>query len=176
MTSSRVSRHQTKELEVQLLREGIVESNHRVHVSVCDNRGRTLSGAGNGELGTFIRSALKPFQTLAVTAAGAIERYGLDDRDLAIMCGSHQATIEQVRQVFHILWRADLDPSDLRCPIPEGKKSPLEHRPDPCDGPVLRAGGIGVRCVQWAGVRAISLGLARAGMRRALALSRGLPA
>jgi L-asparaginase len=131
MTSSRVSRHQTKELEVQLLREGIVESNHRVHVSVCDNRGRTLSGAGNGELGTFIRSALKPFQTLAVTAAGAIERYGLDDRDLAIMCGSHQATIEQVRQVFHILWRADLDPSDLRCPIPEGKKSPLEHN---CSG------------------------------------------
>lgn len=131
MTSSRVSRHQTKELEIQLLREGIAESHHIAHVAVCDNRGRTLSVAGNGELGTFIRSALKPFQALAVTAAGALERYGLDDRDLAIMCGSHQGSIEQARQAFHILWRADLDPTALRCPTPEGKTSRLEHN---CSG------------------------------------------
>jgi len=131
MTSSRVSRHQTKELEIQLLREGIAESYHIAHVAVCDNRGRTLSVAGNGELGTFIRSALKPLQALAVTAAGALERYNLDDRDLAIMCGSHQGSIEQARQVFHILWQADLDPTDLRCPAPEGKKSRLEHN---CSG------------------------------------------
>ncbi|MBD1917561.1 MULTISPECIES: asparaginase [Cyanophyceae] len=131
MTSSRVNRHQTKELEIQLLREGIVEATHLAHVAVCDGRGRTLSVAGNGELGTFIRSALKPFQALAVTAAGALERYSLGDRDLAIMCGSHQGTIEQARQAFHILWQADLDPTALRCPIPAGKKSPLEHN---CSG------------------------------------------
>ncbi|MGB3136473.1 MAG: asparaginase [Nodosilinea sp.] len=131
MTSSRVNRHQTKELMIQLLREGIVESNHMAHVAVCDSRGRTLSVAGNGELGTFIRSALKPFQSLAVTAAGALERYSLDDRDLAIMCGSHQGTIEQVRQAFHVLWQADLDTTALLCPTPAGKKSPLEHN---CSG------------------------------------------
>jgi L-asparaginase len=131
MTSSRVSRHQTKELEIQLLREGIVECSHLAHVAVCDDKGRTLSVAGNGELATFIRSALKPFQALAVTAAGALERFDLDDRDLAIMCASHQGRIEQTRQVFHILWQADLDPTALRCPTPEGKKSPLEHN---CSG------------------------------------------
>ncbi|NMF84782.1 asparaginase [Nodosilinea sp. P-1105] len=131
MTSSRVNRHQTKHLDVQLLREGIVESSHLAHVVVCDDRGRNLSVAGNPELGTFIRSALKPFQALAVTAAGALERYDLDDKDLAIMCGSHQGSIEQVRQAFHILWQADLDPTVLRCPTPAGKKSPLEHN---CSG------------------------------------------
>ncbi|MEO1069749.1 MAG: asparaginase, partial [Cyanobacteria bacterium J06638_6] len=131
MTSSRVNRHHTKELEIQLLREGIAESHHIAHVAVCDDRGRTLSVAGNGELGTFIRSALKPFQALAVTASGALERYALDDRDLAIMCGSHQGSIEQARQAFHILWQADLDPTALRCPTPAGKKSPLEHN---CSG------------------------------------------
>jgi L-asparaginase len=131
MTSSRVNRHHTKELEIQLLREGVAESHHIAHVAVCDDRGRTLSVAGNGELGTFIRSALKPFQALAVTASGALERYALDDRDLAIMCGSHQGSIEQARQAFHILWQADLDPTALRCPIPAGKKSPLEHN---CSG------------------------------------------
>lgn len=131
MTSSRVNRHQTKELEVQLLREGVLESSHTAHVVVCDVRGRNLSVAGNPELATFIRSALKPFQALAVTAAGAMERYNLNDQDLAIMCGSHQGTIEQVRQVFHILWQSDLDSTALRCPTPAGKKSPLEHN---CSG------------------------------------------
>lgn len=131
MTSSRVNRHQTKELDVQLLREGVVESSHAAHVVVCDARGRNLSVAGNPELATFIRSALKPFQALAVTAAGAMERYNLNDQDLAIMCGSHQGTIEQVRQVFHILWQSDLDSTALRCPTPAGRKSPLEHN---CSG------------------------------------------
>lgn len=131
MTSSRVTRHHTKELEVHLLREGIVESVHTAHVVVCDVRGRNLSVAGNPELATFIRSALKPFQALAVTAAGAMERYALNDQDLAIMCGSHQGTIEQVRQVFHILWQSDLDATALRCPTPAGRKSPLEHN---CSG------------------------------------------
>jgi L-asparaginase len=131
MTSSRVNRHQTKELDVQLLREGIVESTHVAHVVVCDNRGRNLSVAGNPELGAFIRSALKPFQALAVTSAGVLELFELDDRDLAIMCGSHQGRIEQVRQAFHILWKADIDPTALKCPIPEGRTSPLEHN---CSG------------------------------------------
>jgi L-asparaginase len=131
MTSSRVNRHQTKELDIQLLREGVVESSHVAHVVVCDVRGRNLSVAGNPELATFIRSALKPFQALAVTAAGAMERYNLNDQDLAIMCGSHQGTIEQVRQVFHILWQSDLDSTALRCPTPAGQKSPLEHN---CSG------------------------------------------
>ncbi|MEB3291242.1 MAG: asparaginase [Leptolyngbya sp.] len=131
MTSSRVNRHQTKELDIQLLREGVVESSHTAHVVVCDVRGRNLSVAGNPELATFIRSALKPFQALAVTAAGAMERYNLNDQDLAIMCGSHQGSIEQVRQVFHILWQSDLDSTALRCPTPTDRKSPLEHN---CSG------------------------------------------
>ena len=60
-----------------------------------------------------------------------LERFELDDKDLAIMCGSHQGRIEQVRQAFHILWKADVDPTALKCPIPEGRTSPLEHN---CSG------------------------------------------
>jgi len=75
-----------------LLREGIVESKHRVQAAVCDNRGRVLSVAGNSETATFVRSSLKPFQALAVTASGTLERYELTDRDLAIICSSHQGT------------------------------------------------------------------------------------
>jgi L-asparaginase len=128
---TRGKRTQAAELEVRLLREGIVESKHPVQAAVCDDRGRVLSVAGNAETASFIRSALKPFQALAVTATGTLEQYSLTDRDLAIICSSHQGTIEQVRQVFSILWRSDVDPSALQCPIPEGRYSPLQYN---CSG------------------------------------------
>jgi L-asparaginase len=128
---TRGKRTQTPELEVRLLREGIVESTHQVQAIVCDNRGRVLLSAGNAETTAFVRSALKPFQALAVTTTGTLERYQLTDRDLAIICSSHQGTIEQTRQVFNVLWRCDIDPSALQCPIPSGKRSPLEYN---CSG------------------------------------------
>jgi L-asparaginase len=124
-------RTQAAALEVRLLREGIIESRHHVHAVVCDDRGRVLSVAGNSETAAFVRSALKPFQALAVTTTGTMERYNLNDRDLAIICSSHKGTIEQSRQVFNILWRADIDPAMLQCPIPEGKHSPLQYN---CSG------------------------------------------
>ncbi len=124
-------RTQATALEVRLLREGIIESRHIVHAAVCDERGRLLSVAGNAETATFIRSALKPFQALGVTTTGTLESYKLSDRDLAIITSSHKGTIEQVRRVFNILWRADIDPSLLQCPIPPGKRSPLEYN---CSG------------------------------------------
>ncbi len=124
-------RTHTPELEVHLLREGLVESSHQVHALVCDDRGRVLSFAGHCETASFIRSALKPFQALLVLKSGALEQFQLTDRDLAIICGSHQGTISQARQVFNILWRADVEPVALQCPIPVGKRSPLEHN---CSG------------------------------------------
>lgn len=128
---TRGKRTQAAELEVRLLREGIIESRHQVQAVVCDDRGRVLSVAGNSETATFVRSALKPFQALGITTTGTLERYNLTDRDLAIICSSHKGTVEQVRQVFNILWRADIEPSALQCPIPEGKRSPLQNN---CSG------------------------------------------
>jgi L-asparaginase len=129
--TSRAKRNQNAELRVHLLREGIAESNHIAHAVVSDSRGRVLSLAGDAETETFVRSALKPFQALAVATTGTLERYGLDDKDLAIMCSSHRGSIEHVRQVFHILWRADIEPTMLKCPTPEGKDTPLRNN---CSG------------------------------------------
>ena len=124
---TRAKRYQAADLQAQLLREGIVESVHTAHAVVCDSRGRTLSVAGNAETASFIRSSLKPFQALSVTASGTLETYGLDDRDLAIMCASHRSTMAHMRQAFRILWKADIPPTNLKCPVPEGATSPLAH-------------------------------------------------
>jgi L-asparaginase len=119
------------EITVNLLREGIVESVQYVQAVVCDYRGRVLSVAGDAGYATFVRSALKPFQAQAATTSGVLERYQLSDRDLAIMCSSHAGDLHHARQAFNILWRAELEASDLQCPIPAGKTSPLEHN---CSG------------------------------------------
>ena len=128
---TRGKRTNTTPLEVHLLREGIVESSHQVEAAVCDSRGRVLLVAGNAETSAFIRSALKPFQALAVTSTGTLQKYDLSDRDLAIICSSHQGTTEQARQVFNVLWRADVDVTHLKCPIPQGKTTRLQHN---CSG------------------------------------------
>ena len=128
---NRVSRQSSSLLTVQLLREGIVESTHKVHAVACDSRGRVLANAGDPEFGTFIRSSLKPFQALAVLTTGTMDHYGLSDKDLAIICSSHKGNIEQVRQAFNILWRCDVEPAALQCPTPAGKNTPLAHN---CSG------------------------------------------
>ena len=128
---NRVSRHSSSLLRVQLLREGIVESIHSVHAAACDDRGRLLASAGDAELGTFIRSALKPFQALSLTTTGTLDHYYLTDKDLAIICSSHQGNLEQIRQAFNILWRCDVEPLALQCPTPPGKNTPLAHN---CSG------------------------------------------
>ncbi len=128
---SRGKRTEYPKIKVNLLREGLVESTHQVEAVVSDEHGRILSVAGSTETTTFMRSALKPFQALAVTTTGVIERFGLTDKDLAIICSSHQGNIQQARQVFNILWRADIETNALKCPTPLGKDSPLQNN---CSG------------------------------------------
>jgi len=128
---NRVSRHSSSLLEIQLLREGIVECTHKAHAVICDERGRVLTSAGDPEFGSFIRSSLKPFQAMAVTTTGTLDHFNLTDRDLAIICSSHHGNIEQTRQAFNVLWRCDVEPLALQCPIPKGKDTPLAHN---CSG------------------------------------------
>lgn len=126
--SSRVG---TPPLEVRLLRDGIVESRHRVHAAVCDSRGRVLLKAGDPQSLSFIRSALKPFQASIFVASGAADQGGHGERGLAIACASHAGSPAHAREAFRLLWSAEIDTDQLRCPVPMGGASPLEHN---CSG------------------------------------------
>ena len=127
-----IESHSAKQsLQVHLLREGILESVHTARAAIADSRGHILSAIGEATAPTFIRSSLKPFQALAAVTSGAAERFSLTERDLAIMCGSHRGEMMHVRQVFGMLWRADLDAEVLMCPTPINCKSPLHHN---CSG------------------------------------------
>ena len=118
-------------LKVLVRRGSSVESIHRAHASICDVKGRTLMKAGSSEYETFIRSALKPFQALPFLTSGTSEKYQANNKTLALACGSHCGETDQAREAFKLLWNANIDIKELKCPIPKNKKSKLEHN---CSG------------------------------------------
>ena len=126
-----LSNHGSNFLKVLVKRGSSVESTHRAHASICDTKGRVLMKAGSSEYETFIRSALKPFQALPFITSGASEKFNLDNKTLALACGSHCGSSNQARTAFKLLWNADIDIEKLKCPIPPNRESNLQHN---CSG------------------------------------------
>ena len=125
------SQNNINSLKILVRRGSSVESIHRAHASICDTKGRTLMKAGLSEYETFIRSALKPFQALPFVTSGTSEKYNLDNKALALACGSHCGSADQARTAFKLLWNADINIKELKCPIPKSKESKLQHN---CSG------------------------------------------
>ncbi len=99
---------------VELTRGGIVESKHRGAIAVCRADGTLVAWAGDPELVTFPRSALKPFQALPVVESGAAERFGFGDAELAVCCGSHNGEPRHCEVVGSMLQRADVPLTAMR--------------------------------------------------------------
>jgi L-asparaginase II len=114
-------------VKVIFTRGGLPESEHEV---VSYLAGETSEAAA---LPIFPRSATKPLQALPAVRAGVLERFGLDDRHLALGCASHGGAEEHVRLVAEMLAACGLGEDDLGC-------GPLEPR-DPAAGAALRASG-----------------------------------
>lgn len=102
---------------VRVLRGGLVESVHRVHVAVADAKGRLASRHGDASFSTFLRSSAKPFQAMGVILSGAAEKFDLTDVELAVIAGSHNGEAEHVAVVEGLLARIGLPAGALRCGI-----------------------------------------------------------
>lgn len=92
-----------------------VENTHLAHVALVDTEGRLAYAFGNPYRRTLPRSAVKPVQALAVLETGALERFGFDDADLALMCASHNSEDAQIERVRTMLAKAGASEADLRC-------------------------------------------------------------
>jgi L-asparaginase II len=100
---------------VMVTRGSFVESVHRGHLVAAEGGGRTVAVLGSADAVAFIRSAAKPFQALPLVASGAAAAFGLDERELAVACGSHDATHAHTEAVTSLLAKAGLSVSDLNC-------------------------------------------------------------
>lgn len=100
--------------EVLVIRSGIAESAHLVHVAVCDAEGRLVARAGDPDRTVFARSCMKPLQASVSLAASGGER--LSDRQIAVICASHNGEPVHLRTVKSVLARAGLSEKDLATP------------------------------------------------------------
>jgi L-asparaginase II len=100
---------------VEVVRGPLVESRHRGAIAVSDAEGKAVLGIGDVASAIFPRSAVKALQALPLIMAGAAERFGLSDEELALACASHSGEAAHVAGVERMLAKAGLDPSALRC-------------------------------------------------------------
>jgi len=96
-------------------RNGLVEAVHRAHVAVVNQKGELLFSSGNPNYLTFSRSCMKPFQALPLLTSGAFDHFDLNERELAVISGSHSGETAHVELVRSILKKGGIDESYLRC-------------------------------------------------------------
>lgn len=107
--------HMNPPLLVELERGDLIESRHRGHVAVTDTGGKLLAGAGDPRYITYMRSAAKPLQALAIVHSGAADELGLTTDELAVACASHNGEDVHVAAVSSMLARAGASEDDLEC-------------------------------------------------------------
>ena len=102
-------------IRVEVLRGGIVESEHAVEGVVVDARGTVRAATARPDRVTFFRSSAKPFQLVPLVERGHADALGLTDRHLALMAASHSGEPAHVEGTLEILERAGAAVSDLEC-------------------------------------------------------------
>ena len=98
---------------VRVIRSGVEESVHVGSVAVSDADGRLVASVGDPARVAFARSSMKPLQaSVSLRLAGD----DLPDREVAVMCASHNGEPVHVDAVRSILDRAGLGVDALQTP------------------------------------------------------------
>ena len=100
---------------VEVRRGATVESRHVVSVAVADGNGGLRATAGDPELITFARSAIKPLQALPLVDDGVAEKFGFGAAELALACASHGGEPFHIDVAQSMLRRIGLDEHALAC-------------------------------------------------------------
>lgn len=108
---------------VEVWRGDRVESRHRVRACVLDPQGGMILAVGDVDEPVFPRSAIKPFQALALVETGAADAFDVSGAELALACASHGGEPDQVALIEAWLARLGLDETALAC----GPHPPLHY-------------------------------------------------
>jgi len=109
---------------IEQTRGTYVENRHRAAYVIADAEGRVIASGGDIARPVFPRSSIKSMQALAMVTSGAIDRFGLNDEELALACASHHGEDVHVSGVTHFLGHVGLAPADLEC----GSQQPADGK------------------------------------------------
>jgi len=115
---------------VEVKRGSITESRHRGHIVAVEPDGKIIASLGSPHNVTYLRSSAKPFQALPLLLTGAADRFGFDDREVALACASHNGEPIHTEVVASMLRKIGLGPEALKCGVhePYSPEAALELR------------------------------------------------
>lgn len=99
----------------EVTRGGRAESLHVGDVAAADPEARLVAHAGDPAVRVYVRSAAKPIQALPLVEGGGVERFGLTDEELAVICSSHAGEPQHLAAVSRILQKIGLPEAALQC-------------------------------------------------------------
>lgn len=102
-------------LKVEVFRGPLVECVHEVMFVVADERGQNVHFAGNYDYVVYPRSSVKMLQAIPFLESGACQKFGLDDRMVALACSSHRGEKVHVDLVQEWFKKINLTERALRC-------------------------------------------------------------
>jgi L-asparaginase II len=100
---------------VELTRGSLVESIHAGAIAVVDATGKLVASYGDPEMTAYMRSSAKPFQALPFIEMNGDLTFGLDGREVAVICASHTGTDEHVAVVAGLQKKIGIREKDLLC-------------------------------------------------------------
>ena len=114
-------------INCDVYRNTAIESVHQVYGVAVDSNGKILFSSGDPNYITCIRSSLKPFQTSVCVETGAADAFGFTDKELAVMCASHNGEKIHTSTISGILEKIDIDSSYYKCGVhsPYDKKTKI---------------------------------------------------
>jgi L-asparaginase II len=97
----------------RVVRSGLEESIHTGDIAVVDADGSVVASAGDPNRQVFARSSMKPLQA---TVSLSLAPFDFTDREIAVMCASHNAEPVHIDAVRSLLARAGVEEGALLCP------------------------------------------------------------
>ena len=105
-------------------RSGRVESLHDGFICVADSDKNIIYSMGDPNAACYLRSAGKPIYAAALVDSGALQKFNITPKELAIICSSHEGRASHRRIILSILKKIGLSEKYLDCGhvYPENRK------------------------------------------------------
>lgn len=100
---------------VEVIRGDVLESFHRGSICIVNESGDIIFSKGNVQQICYPRSAMKLLQVIPLIVNGGIQQFNLTPKEIAVMCGSHNAEAEHLETVRSILQKIGCNEDDLNC-------------------------------------------------------------
>lgn len=88
---------------VEVYRGNVLEDEHHGRICIVDGKGEVCAKIGKIDTVTYFRSCSKPIQALPVLVNGLDRQYGLTEKEIAIMAGSHAGEQSHIDVLENIL-------------------------------------------------------------------------